>query len=115
MRPAWLAMTIVLGCAPVSSLGAADAEEFARDLGEHAAIATACKASFAQEIPACLDDVLVKYGFSEADQVRLRKAYSAGADEGRKKVEEGLGSGCGDILREIKTASFWAQCPSRKP
>ena len=109
----WMSGLMLLLSCGSSGIQAADAEQFAEELGTFAASATACSSPLAGTIEKCLDEVIQSYGFEGDDKERLLQAYQAGVDKGKKASEEEANMGCGDMLRQIRIEPFWVQCPEQ--
>jgi hypothetical protein len=92
---------------------AADAEQFARDLGAFTVSAQACSPHLANTIEKCLDEVIAAHGFEGKDKERLLQAYQAGIAKAKEAPGSDTHSGCGDMVRDIRGQSFWARCPEQ--
>jgi hypothetical protein len=102
----------LLGCGP-GLAQAADAEQFAQELGAFTVSAAGCSSHLADTIEKCLDEVMAAYGFEGKDKERLLQAYQAGVAKAKEHPESDAHSGCGDIVRGIRGQPFWARCPEQ--
>ena len=112
MRRAMLGLIVPLMCGS-ALVQAADAEEFAEELGSVTVSAMPCSSSLAARIEQCLDEIIETHGFTGDDRERLLQAYKAGIAKGEQASAEENDVGCGDIVRDIRKQPFWARCPGQ--